>query len=198
MCSWLPTTYFTSCTPKWRFNRVYNYLVYWIMITWWKNSIEIWLRSERDKGLGNNQVSCWNVTVCKFCRYYNNFQNFYVLLYLERLSRESLGTRLSWLNWRSFLHQHWGQHSSTQDAFGQGFSPDPSSWPKGSGVQTKEGEGGITGGEVIVSGTHLTLSTADGHELHHASKRVIKTRVYDRFLRDTNNISALIGTQDCD
>ena len=80
---------------------------------------------------------------------------------------------------------------STQDTFRQGFSPDPSLWPKGSGVQTKEGRGS-TAGEVTTSGTHLTLSTADGHELHHASKCVIKTRVYDRFLRDINNILASI------
>lgn len=83
---------------------------------------------------------------------------------------------------------------STEDTSRQAFSPDPSSRLKGSGVQTKEGERGSTGGEVTISETHLTLSTADGHELYHASKCVIKTRVYDGFLRDTNNISALIGT----
>ena len=76
---------------------------------------------------------------------------------------------------------------STQDTSGQGFSPDPSSWPKGFGVQTKEGREAVY---TATSGTHLTLSTADGHKLHHASKCVIKTRVYDRFLRDINNISA--------
>ena len=56
---------------------------------------------------------------------YSNFQIFYVIPYIHFLSLVELERWLAEM--RCFPHQHWRQHSSTQDTPRQGYSPDSSS-----------------------------------------------------------------------
>ena len=89
-------------------------------------------------------MSCWNATVLnpanfifrsstRLVRYYSNFQNFYILLYIHFLSLVELECWLAEMH--SFPHQHRWQHSSAQDTSGK-VIPQTLMQPEGSVVQT--------------------------------------------------------------